>query len=399
VRSVFESFGDYGHASDSRVVFLQPPPGARHVGLRGERNLALSVAVAEPTVEEGVLEAPYAGVALAPEQEWKYAPYALSRWSTVRPVGAGEQAVEQRALKLLAQVRLQPRVVPVPGSLPQRGLSPLGAPPRRQLLVPRPLAELEPGDEPLFELGQQARVRVDGAGVRARRIALRFHADAEQLGGTLRVKLDGQQVAERKLVVRSGKLELAAAAGVRELAIEGLGAGGVAYVDARPLNATHVVKSSSLSELSTRRSLTFQTPGEEGVAYSLVLFVATQGVNVPLRLHYEIDGGRDARRQGVFFRHNSEPSAAIEALSGDFERGVLLEAERDAAPAASASLDGVSRLRIRLGDDLPGTRHRVSVRLRQTPGGPQRVWVRGVLIGENAPAENEAHRAWIHETD
>lgn len=389
--------------TEAASAYLHPPPGCSEVMLLGPDDLAVAASVQEPDVDAGEL-APAYQLPLPLDLRLRNAPFVFAKWATIRPADHPALQDAGRELVLRAQVRLEKVDEAIGPERPTRDLRPLGQPLRRELWVQRPLepGPTEAGAPTLWhEVGRQVRVQVPETGPSRGRVELHFETTTEMLGGELRVEVDGATVRRQPLLVRRGNLLLQLPPGVHSLRIDGLGDEGARYVDAQPVGARHVIRRFGMFELARGRRLSFPVLQRPGEALTLLLIVATRGAERSVSLAYAIDDGRPRMRPGVFFRQKTEARGELHALSGELERGVLWEASDPVPRRVSSADDGVTRVSLKLGDDLAAPRHRVDVSLapRADATGqgtdPDRVWVRAVLVGQEGDPRAAGTRQWI----
>jgi len=391
-RSIYERFrqvdGTARGATDPVRALLRVPEGVTRVELTGDAHLRAHLETVEPGVTEEIFLPPYR-VPLAEGEVWRHAPRDVGLWAPLRPEDQASLEQLGRTADLLEQVRIelagQGAGAPIPK--PERILEPLGSPVRRRLFVPALLARGEalPPDG-LTKIAGEARLVVEEKGARAGRLRVTFQADPAALGGSARLLVDGAEVALEPIVTAAGKLEADVDPGPRRVEVVGLGAAGVAYVDAAPEGGGAIVRRREVFELKPGGPLDFEFPQAEGQILHVALIVATEGTGSTWQARYTIDGGREEPAIGRFFRRTTAPAGDLVGRSGDLGAGLLWEGSSDRRGEG----DGLSKAKIHVGDDRnPGLR-----KLRI--GSKEAVWVSAVLIGEAPSAPGEA-RMWVEE--
>ena len=393
-RSRFEWWTEGLDSSDPRLAILRIPPGVERIEITGDPRTRIRLRTIEPGVQETLYRIPYR-VALAEHETWRYAPFDVSAWADIRAVNLDELERKERFSDLREQVRIERTGEGGrgPGEIPERSLTPEHAPVRRRLLAPAYQSAGEPYPSDAWTpLLVPKDVVVEREGERADRLVVIYRAEPDQLGKDVTLRVDGSVVKTEPIVTLSGTLRAPLPAGAHLVALEGLGASGVAYTDAAPVEGGPIVRRRDVHELTRVRPMTFRFPQHPGETLHLVLFVVTQGENEDFRLRYAIEGVRPASRLGAFFRRVTLPEGELAGRTGDFGKATLWEAATD-----RRGTDGVARTVIRLGDDLsPGDR---VVRLWLAKGDDlaQRVWIGAVLVGQRAPDRASEPRIWVED--
>lgn len=400
-RSRFEWWKEGLDATDPRLAILRIPPGVERIEITGDPRTRLRLRTIEPGVSETLYRIPYR-VQLREDEVWRYAPFDVSEWADIRAVNLDDIERKERFSDLREQVRIERtgQGARGAGDVPERTLTPEHAPVRRRLLAPayQSGGEEYPGDAwtPLLVPKD---LRVEAGGERGGRLVVIYQAEKGRLGKDVKLRVDGAVVKTEPIVTLSGTLRAPVSPGVHRVAVEGLGASGVAYTDSAPADGGAIVRRRDVHELKRPRPMTFRFQQRPGETLHLVLFVVTQGGNEPFRVRYSIDGAKPASRQGVFFRRVTLPEGVLAGRTGDFGKATLWEAATERRGA-----DGVARLVIRLGDDLsPGER---AVRLRLEGAGlapgaedelAKRVWIGAVLVGQDPPGRANEPRVWVQD--
>lgn len=390
-KSEFDRFEGLSGATEPVFSHLFLPESDRELRLFGPSHLALSVLVTEPAVHESVPTEPYQ-VQLAPDEVWRNVPYLQTHWTSIRP--DNDLALDDtRRLILQAQVRLEREAEVAKAALPERALYPDGQPPRRTLLVEKPLERSAAMSEYWFSVPLKSRVRVPDAGGDARLLKLRFEVPEASLGQLLRVSVDGVERLARTSRTTRETVTLALTAGPHTVEVSGLGPTARLYSSAPQEGVTSGWKRYSVYALTRQTPLFFSVPRGSHNPQRLLLFFASAAPGRPIRVAYAIDAGRPARAEAEFVEDASEVEGVLSALSGEGEVGRLLEADGLALDAnARGATAQLARASIRMGSDLVTRPHRVRVTLQE---GDDRVWVRAVLVGQAAPSSAASPRAYV----
>lgn len=379
--------------TESHSTMWRWPEAVTQLELYGDPTLFVNLWTDEPDVEESVLESSYQ-LTLAEDQHWRHAPYAVKAWAPILPDNDAELDTASRVLQLAGQVRLETRAPPsVP--LPERSIAPEGQPLRRELLT----RELLPFGAALPQsgwtvLGAPTELRVDAAALARGGLELVYRAEGARLGEPLQVLVDGSVAHDEPLIVRSGRVRLELPPGNHRVAVDGLGADGMALVRAAPARGGAIVRSHGVFELTTRQPLDFVIEQRRGERLTLLLFVVTEPGTRDFSLLYDVDGGQPRLQRGAFYRRATTPSGALTGVAGSDAAGRLWELERPGLGAGSFP-DGVARAAVVLGDDLEPGRHRV--RIRRGPAQRGGIWLRAVLVGQSGATSDDATRLWIAE--
>ena len=211
---------------------------------------------------------------------------------------------------------------------------------------------------------------------------LQYRADEERLGQNLVVELDGRQVLDQRLIARRAQVRIPAPAGVHELALRGLGATGLALVDAAPAGGAEVVRRQTVYEVTSRRDVGFELERRPGELLALMVEVATADGPAPFRVSFKIDDGEVDAVRGRFFTRMTTFEGTVTGRTGG-ERAAFWEAESRVDERWPA---GLGQARIQLGDDLAVGRHRIA--LRALDAG-RSYWIRLVTVGRVAQEERE----------
>jgi hypothetical protein len=170
----------------------------------------------------------------------------------------------------------------------------------------------------------------------------------------------------------------------------GLGPGGEAWVAAAPARGGPIVRRRAAFELAPDRELSFPITIGARERLTLVLDLTSEGAAESWAVWYSLDGGRAVRQQGLVDRCFTEVTGPLRGRSGDAGTARLWEESGRAA-------GGRSTARIRLCDDLPAGPHIVRLQLGSAPGLAARLWVRAVLVGQEAPRAPDDTRVWVEE--
>lgn len=393
-RSRFEWWSEGLDASDPRLAILRIPPGVERIEVTGDPRTRIRLRTIEPGVQETLYRIPYR-VQLQEDEVWRYAPFDVSAWADIRAANLDDLERKERFSDLREQVRIERTGEGArdPDDIPERTVIPEHAPVRRRLLAPayQSAGEGYPSDAwtPLLVPKD---LLVEREGERADRVVVIYRAERGRLGKDVTLRVDGKVAKAEPIVTLSGTLRVQVPAGVHRVAVEGLGASGVAYTDSAPAEGGAIVRRRDVHELTRARPMTFRFPQRPGETLHLVLFVVTQGENADFRLRYALEGVKPASRYGVFFRRVTLPEGELAGRTGDFGKATLWEAATERRGA-----DGVARTVIRLGDDLaPGER---VVRLNLGKGDElaKRVWIGAVLVGQRAVEKEAEPRIWVED--
>jgi hypothetical protein len=392
LRSRFERWGgNRADASDPRRAILRLPPGASRVEITGDPHMRVALRAPEPGVTEDILRLPYR-VPLAEDESFRYAPLDTRTWTPIRAENQDDLERTDRVRDLYEQVRIEvPGSGWGPGSRPERVLLPERFPIRRRLLMPTDLAEGAPMPADGWRLlrGKES-VVIGSKGPRAGRLRVVYRAHRGRLGQTADLSVNGQWVVSSPIVTYAGTLKASIAPGTAEVEVTGLGRGGLACADAAPAGGGEIVRRRDVFELSPKEPLTFHFNQKAGESLTVVLFVVTEASTRPWLIRYTIDGGKQSPVIGRFFRGITELVGTLSGRGGDFDNGLLWEAQRE-SDIAKRNPDGISRVKIRIGDDLPpGMR---TLKLESV----DRVWISAVLVGQPPAGGESAPRIWAED--
>jgi hypothetical protein len=192
------------------------------------------------------------------------------------------------------------------------------------------------------------------------------------------------------IVTYAGTLKASIPAGTAEVEIAGLGRGGLACADAAPAGGGEILRRRDVFELSAKEPLFFHFNQKAGESLTVVLFVVTEASTRPWLIRYTIDGGKQSAVIGRFFRGITELAGSLSGRGGDFDNGLLWEAPRE-SDIAKRNPDGISRVKIPVGDDLPPGNRTLKIE------SVDHVWISAVLVGQ-APAGGESDpRIWAED--
>lgn len=389
--SKFERWRPGADATDSASATLAFPAGTSAIELVGSPDLAVALFAEDVDTPTDLLAFPYR-VPLREDETWRNAPYDLRHWVRIRPWNADELETQGRAWDLMAQVRIEPvglGRVTAAGELPERPLQPTGDVLTRHFME----SAVESSGTPFpldawTRLGPSSSVTVDEHGPRARRLTVMYVAEDAELGGAAKVKVDRQVLATRPLMMTSGTLDVAMAQGRHEVSVDGLGADGIAFVDAQPRAGAEIFRRRVLFEITPDRDLVFRFPQPPGRPVTLVVLAASDPGESPM-FRYVIDGGNPKRRLGSFFHVATLPSGTVEAADPG-GKGFFWEGAETTLPSVA-----LHKAKIRIGDDLAGQDRELRLRCLLPT---RRAWVRVVLVGE-PPQESSDTRIWTREGD
>jgi hypothetical protein len=394
-RSLFERMAGGGDATDATTLQLRVPDRSGLAEIRGDAALCVRPFTIEPDAPGDLLRLPYR-MDLGELLRWRNAPYDLRTITPLRAENEDALAIAGRSRQVVTQVRLEGPGAGAGSSgvgapAPERLLSPEGAPLRRELLIDdrwRPGTAL-PGDA-WTAISPGRRVIVTGSGPHARRLEIVYRADAARLGQEAHLHVDGRDTLVIPLPVRTGAIVQAATSGAHEVALSGLGPGGEAWVAAAPAGGGPIVRRRPAFELASDRDLTFPISIGPRERLTLVLDLTSEGAAERWAVWYSLDGGRAVPQQGFVDRCFTEVAGTLRGRSGDAGTARPWE-ESGRAPG------GRSKARIRLCDDLAPGQHVVRLRLGAAPGMAERLWVRAVLVGQDAPRTPDDTRVWVEE--
>jgi hypothetical protein len=391
-RSVFERWRSGGDATHAATAMIRLPEGQDRVQLFGDSALCVALWTVHPQALSDELMMPYQ-VALGPDEEWRYAPHDVRARTPILPANLGALEDAGRVVDLAAQVRIE-TAAGSGATLPERPLEPEGIPLERLFLESVPFVVGSPWPAGAWtRLDASRPIAVERTGARARRIHVSYHVDEAMLGQAVRLLVDGTEARSQVAVTRAGTIEADVPPGLRQVAVDGLGARGVAYVDAPPARSGPVFRRRAVHRLTREEDLVFRVSQRAGEVLHVVLFVVTERVPERWSIGYTLDGGRPKVLTSDFFRVVTVPSGILSGVGGDAGHGRLWETRVD--PAAGEAPHGASKAKIHIGDDLvSGTR---VLRLRLL--GPQSaLWVRAVVVGQAPPAGTVADtRSWLEE--
>jgi hypothetical protein len=233
---------------------------------------------------------------------------------------------------------------------------------------------------------------VANLGARAAHVVATYRANPSRLGQRVSLLVDGVAVAEQMIATNAGTIEADVTPGQHRFELQDLGPGGLAFVDARPINsrpdqASTVVRRRVVFRVRKDDDLVFRIPQHPHEVLHVILFVASERMGARTTLEYQIDGGTPRTRVGEFFRRPTTPKGLVTGKTGEEGKGLLWEAPVTKDRGGSAP-DGTLRAAIHLGDDLQAGTH--VVRLRFLNSAEPELWVRAVLVGqEDAPGGSD----------
>lgn len=377
--SLFERL-DGQPVTEKQIAQLHVPPGAQRLLVYGADYLLLAPFVEEPGVEQVSYLPPFD----QPPPEglsWLHAPMAVKNWALIRPDNEAALREANRAAKLQAQIRLEPKVIEDAAILP-RTLEPTRETLSRPVFTPTTYSPRHPfPDNGWVMLGgarPERAVTVPELG----EVSTLYLADTERLGHEFAVLAGAQAVHRGTLAFRSGAHRLELAPGVVELATQGLGTGGLLLVQAAPATGGMILKRQTFYALEQGERLDFAFRRSEAELLTVVVMVVTERGRARVVLEHAIDGGTQRGRLDHFYHRASEYSGRHELRTGDLGEA-LVWSEPFGAAGGEALPDRLGRAVVRLGDDLGAGAHRLTVR---HPGGDQRTarnryWVRAVVVG------------------
>lgn len=378
-----------GDATDARAAILRVPKDVEQVEILGDPNVRVSLYTDDPQVQDDELRLPYR-LQLAEKEVWRNAPHDLSRWAHLVPSNATSLDADRRYRDLAAQVRIELEGAGrVP--LPERGLTAEGTPVARHLLEASTYSPGTPFPPDAWTplTGPSTWLRIEREGPRAGALSITYVADEERLGESVKLLSDSVMLTDQVAMVRAGELQATVAPGEHEIAIDGIGKGGVAYANAAPRARGPIVRRRVLAELTAEHPIVFHVPQPPNTPLTVVLFVASEGASEPWGVHYDIDGGGPKEREGKFFRAITRPRGAVGGRTGDAGAGSFWETS-----GSASDRHGLSKGKIPIGDDLEGNTRSVRVFL---DGSNARLWVRAVVVGEGDPAPVDGVRMWVEE--
>ena len=385
-RSVYDTLDQSG-VSEPQPFLLRPPPDATGIELAGSEDLLVTVWCSEPGVDESRL-APEYDIPLGEHQVWRHAAHEVQTWAVLRPTNEIELEAEERIAWLVVQTRLD-EVIPGRGErFPERALVAHGPTLERQLLVPFWYGAKEGFPEAWWNpLGAEERaLRVASAGSRAHRLQVEYRAADERLGQDLSLVVDGEVAVRRRLFAARGRMSIPVDPGEHQVALQGLGPGGLALVDAAPVDGAEVVRRQRLYHLPPAGRLVLDFEQAPDAMAALLVFLVAEAGPSRYQVSFTIDRGASSAEVGTFLRRLTDFEGELTGTTTGAGRGLLWEAPTP--PGAERWPATIGRARIQLGDDLKAGLHRLELRL--APGAPGPLWVRAVLVGRyDEPDEQE----------
>ncbi|MBA3452737.1 MAG: hypothetical protein H0T42_06590 [Deltaproteobacteria bacterium] len=370
-------------------VCLVAPAGAREVRIRTDVPALVAISTAMPgTSVTGRLESPFAEVPLATLM-WRYARQAERQW---QPVRAKNHAAltPQRTVTLVAQARLERRVVP-PAALAGTSLTPVDRLERQTMIERVPSGEVAStvaawtaGDHTRLIPGRVTRIDFSRSPDRP---TLRYFAarsgGADVVGSKLQIKLDGRALDDETLSATGGTMDLPRGlTGIHTLEVE-TSAPVRLLVDRPPVGGAELYAMRTVYRVPddgkpirirvTKRPLVALT-------VNVVLYTPRAVMDPATSIRIVVDGGAPTRIEGVALaswtladRALSLPASDRPATLGftDTDRGGPLYPRRIA---------------VTIGDDLLPGPHTIELRV----DGARPVWGRWFVLDGRSSNEPRA---------
>ncbi|MCA9580619.1 MAG: hypothetical protein KC416_02415, partial [Myxococcales bacterium] len=196
------------------------------------------------------------------------------------------------------------------------------------------------------------------------------------LGTRVSVRVDGKEVRTFVAATTTQRVPLRTGVGRFDVDVQGLGEGGLAYVDAAPLDGGFILQQKTASELSKGGSLTFHISEEQTTGTVLILQVSTVREGETWVAKYNLfENGDD----GVEVQANG----SAQGMGTRERKSMLWDIE-------GGEQAGYSEARIAL--PAPSSEGWRTLRLWLAGGTAERVWVRAVLLGKEEGGTSERVR-------
>jgi hypothetical protein len=376
--SEFEDWADGDSASEERELFLQLPPGATRVELRGDSGLYIAPFTYDPLIEEDRLAGPFQR-ALPEGWRWRYADYDLRHRVSNRSLDHEQLVSDGRTLELRAQARV---IEPPPRPPePELALAPRGSDVRRHLVMPLLRAPGKPPrDNAWVALDRARRVLVANAGSRAGRAKLRYRILPEHLGQTLALSVDGTPLLSEQPVTTSADVDVTLPPGEHLFQLSGLGAGDAALLEAAAAPREPLLRQRVTYRLQAGAALEYRVDKQAEEGRLIVFAYAEQPGNVALS--YALSG-----------KTSRDFAASHSTLSGRLE-GAALQ-----LPGAWfwESTEPVQLAEFRDGVTLGADLQRGALTLKLKNEGRGRLWLTVVLVGQGPGQADGAEHFWALE--